>query len=83
MTFKETPERERERMRGTATSGENDTGNEFYECEEREPKALLEFPGDLLIQTGSRREAARDNTQSRRDEGRSTINDHYNYGNAR
>lgn len=37
---------------------------------------------DLLAETGSKG-GARDNTQSRRDEGRSTINDHYNYGNAR
>jgi len=51
---------------------------------EREKAPLPPPPqrGDLLAQTGSKG-GARDNTQSRRDEGRSTINDHYNYGNAR
>lgn len=52
----------------------------------REHRSLLDpsipSAGDLLAQTGSKG-GARDNTQSRRDEGRSTINDHYNYGNAR
>jgi len=48
----------------------------------REHRSLLHPSGDLLAQTGSKG-GARDNTQSRRDESRSTINDHYNYGNAR
>jgi len=54
-------------------------------CEKKsESTAPSSIPsaGDLLAQTGNKG-SARDNTQSRRDEGRSTINDHYNYGNAR
>jgi len=63
----------------------NDGGLYVWGKKSRESTALPLRPqsaGDLLVQTGSKG-GARDNTQSRRDEGRSTINDHYNYGNAR